>query len=187
MGDALAGFAGDPEVTKQLARLTSGDPLLVRLYAEDLQRRGTAEGRLRPEDLTKLTPGFGPFFRGWLADQEALWKADGRTVDRDTADLVLSVLACALGPLTHADLASLCRCLHGAEFRLPRRAMEGLERFVLGDGVEQGYVLAHPKLADHLRHEHFADPAIVEAAQAAFVRWGRETLAQLKHCASATP
>ncbi len=72
MGDAPAGLAGDPEVTEQLARLTGGDPLLVRLYAEDLRERGAGAGRLRPEDLAGLTPGFGPFFLSWLADQEAL-------------------------------------------------------------------------------------------------------------------
>ena len=57
--------------------------------------------------------------------------------------------------------------------------MEALSRFVLGDGAEQGYVLAHPKLADHLRQDYFADPAIVEAARAAFLEWGRDTLARL--------
>jgi hypothetical protein len=179
MGDALAGLAGNPEIAEQLARLTDGDPLLVRLYAEDLRLRGAGAGRIRPEELTKLTPGFGPFFRDWLADQEALWQAPGSAVDRETVDLLLLLLACALGPLTHADLADLYRHLRGRDFHLPRRAVAAVERFVLGDGAEVGYVLAHPKLADHLRHGYFADPATVEAAHRAFVSWGGDILGQL--------
>ena len=179
MGAALAVITEDSATTAQITRLTGGDPLLVRLYAEDLQKGGGRAGRLRPEDLANLKPGFGPFFRDWLADQEALWEANGRSIHHDTVDLVLALLACALGPLRHADLAHLCRRRRGEGFVLQRRALGALERFVLGDGFKQGYVLAHPKFADHLRQDYFADPAIVEAARAAFLEWGRDTLARL--------
>jgi hypothetical protein len=40
-------------------------------------------------------------------------------------------------------------------------------------------VLTHPKLADFLRDEHFADPLVPRKAREAFLRWGLDTLLAL--------
>src|SRR4051812_25480846 len=100
--------------------------------------RTVGQDGFQAKDLVKLRAGFGPFFKGWLADQEALWKEAGQLIDRETTDHVLSLLACALGPLLHADLATLSRKLCGSQFRLPQAGVRALERFVLGDGRQQG-------------------------------------------------
>lgn len=182
VGGALADLALDPQVTAHLSRLTGGDPLLVQFYADDLQREGSKRGRLRPEDLPTLTPGFGAFFYGWLKDQEEIWDASGPRIDQNTKytiDLVLLVLACALGPLGRADLAMLCRRMSGPTFSLQLSVMRTLERFVLGDGAQQGYVLTHPKLAEYLRREYFIDPERVEAVKKVYLQWGLETVTRL--------
>jgi hypothetical protein len=179
MGDPLAGLATTIDAPEQLAYLTEGDPLLVRLYVEDLLKQGEAAARLRPEELAGLRPGFGPYFARWLAEEERRWRAAGLAVDRATVDTILALLACALGPLKHADLAALCRRLRGPSFTLPRHALDPLCRFVLGDGREQGYVLTHPKLGRYLREEHFADPEETAAAERAFLDWGRDVVRRL--------
>jgi hypothetical protein len=118
--------AGNSEVLTQIIRLTGGEPLLVSLYAEDLRRRDGVVGRLQTEDLARLQPGFGPFFRDWLKDQKEIWRVRERPLDETTLDIVLALLACALRPLRHADLAEICRRWRGAKFTLSREALEPL-------------------------------------------------------------
>ena len=174
----FAGADGE-EVSAQVARLSGGDPWVVRLYAEDLVESSGRTQRLRPEDLSSLQPGFGEFFRLWLEDQEELWRLRQRPLDRAVLDALLAILACALGPLRHEDLAEVYRRHRGEQFALPRDAIEPIDRFIQGDGRSSGYVLVHPKLADFLRDEHFADPLIPRRARGAFLRWGMDTLAAL--------
>ena len=81
MGDALAGLAGDPEVTEQLAGSPAATPCSCGSTPRTCRSAATGAGRLRPEDLAKLKPGFGPFFRGWLADQESALEGE-RTAGR---------------------------------------------------------------------------------------------------------
>ena len=92
------------DIPDQLARLTEGDPLLVHLYVQDLLQQGEAAARLRPEDLAGLKPGFGPYFKRWLEDEERSWHESKLAIDRPTVDTILALLACALGSLQHADL-----------------------------------------------------------------------------------
>jgi hypothetical protein len=180
--DASFADAENAEVAAQIVRLSGGDPWIVRLYAEDLcGTDGGGPGRLRSKDLATLQRGFGPFFRDWLDDQRKIWRLRERPVDDAALDVVLALLARALGPLRHADLAELYRCWRGAEFTLAREALEPIDRFVLGDGDQSGYVLAHPKFADFLRDEHFADPAVPRRARQAFLHYGLDTLTALSN------
>jgi hypothetical protein len=126
MGNPLAGLATKVDIPEQLAHLTKGDPLLVRLYVEDLLQQGEGAARLRPEDLKGMVPGFGPFFARWLGDEERRWREAGLMVDRLAVDTVLALLACAHGPLRHTDLAVLCHRLRGPSFVLPRHALDPL-------------------------------------------------------------
>jgi hypothetical protein len=179
MGAAFAD-AENAEVSAQIVRLTGGDPLLVRLYTEDLRTRSDGPGRLHTRDLASLQPGFGPFFRGWLRDQKEIWALRERPIDVATLDVILALLACALGRLRHADLAEVYRCWRGIEFTLSTEALEPIGRFILGDGGKSGYVLTHPKLGDFLREEHFADPLVPRRAREAFLRWGLKVLSALE-------
>jgi hypothetical protein len=167
------------DLAGQLNRLSGGDPLLVGLYLEELHRWHLAGREATAAALAALQPGFAPLFHRWLEDQERLWRDTGLAVDRDRLDLLLSLLACALGPLRHADLAALCRELRGSGFTLPRDALRPLASFLYGEGDRHGYVLSHPKLGDFLRREYFGDPAITEAAGGAFLGWPQGIVARL--------
>lgn len=167
------------EITRQIARLSGGDPWIVRLYAEDLCEEDSPKRRLQVEDLASRQPGFGPFFRDWLTDQKEIWQLRDQSLDDASLNVILAILACALGPLSHANLAAIYRCWRGAEFGLSREAIEPINRFVQGDGTSSGYVLTHPKLADFLRDEYFADPVVLTNARAAIQRWGFSILAAL--------
>ena len=61
------------DVVEELHRLSGGDPLLVRLYVENLWARGEAASRLEPEDLSHIKPGLDGFFSRWWDDQRQLW------------------------------------------------------------------------------------------------------------------
>lgn len=171
--------AGSRALATQVRRLSDGAPWIVRLYAEDLVGSKHQPQRLDPETLAGLEPGFGPFFRGWLADQKALWARQQRPLDEAALEALLALLATALGPLRHDDLAELYRRYRGSDGSLSSDALEPIARFIQGDGRAAGYVLTHPKLADFLRNEHFTDALVVQRARAAYLRWGADTLAVL--------
>ena len=70
-------LAARPEVTRRLLQLTEGEPLLLRLYVEDLWEHGDAAGRLTLDDLAHIKPGFGVYFKDWLERLRTAW-ADER-------------------------------------------------------------------------------------------------------------
>jgi hypothetical protein len=179
MGKEIS-FDVDFDLFHELFRLTGGDPILVRLYVEDLRSRFSQQPRLRAEELRDLEPGFGPFFERWLDDQRKQWQAMDSSLDQDLIDDLLSLLACALGPLRHADLAALLRIVRDdRRMRLSTKALEPLRRFVIGDDDGEGYVLAHPKLSQYLQTEYFRDPLLLEDSRRAFAKWGHDTVAAL--------
>ena len=174
-----SGLPADVHFAGELDRLSGGDPLLVSLYLEELQGWRHTGRQETVDALATLKPGFAPLFRRWLDDQERLWRDSSLVVDRDRVDLILALLACALGPLHHADLAALCRALRGPSFTLPREALKPLARFLYGDGGKHGYVLNHPKYAEFLRKDYFLDPAFTATAESAYLDWGMTTIANL--------
>src|SRR5262249_44991808 len=94
------------DIVSELYRLSAGDPLLVHLYVSDLWSRGEEGARLQWEDLAGLDPGLEGYFSRWWEDQRTLWGAASPLREPAVND-VLSVLACALGPLRTSELLEL--------------------------------------------------------------------------------
>src|SRR5262249_41812906 len=123
------------DVVAKLAKLTEGEPHLVRYYAEDLWKIDQSQARITAADLDNLKPGFGSYFQRWLEHQEELWDQEGPKVDREEVDQVMSVLAFARGPLEATDLLNLLRALYGRESLISEhRLLQPLRRFVRGNG-----------------------------------------------------
>jgi hypothetical protein len=59
-------LAARPEIIQKMYELTGGEPLLLRLYVEDLWKYGDEAGGLKVEDLDRIKPGFGGYFHDWL-------------------------------------------------------------------------------------------------------------------------
>lgn len=178
--DASFADSDNAKVAAQIARLSNGDPWIVKLYAEDLRKEGSNARRLQPDDLAGMQPGFAAFFSDWLEDQRQIWEQLKHPVDETSLESVLAILACAQGPLRHHELAQICRCWRGPDFVLSRGGIEPVDRFILGDGKASGYVLAHPQFADFLRSGYFDDPMPLLKAREALLRWGLNTLSELE-------
>jgi hypothetical protein len=173
LGVKLAASPEDDELIEELYRLTEqGDPLLVELYARDLTGADGAAPRFTVSDLRRLEPGYTGFFRDWFDSQETAWREAQLPVDRNEVNAILAVLSCALGPIKRAVLEPLVKALV-PDFRLTWDALTPLRRFVLGDGSDIGFSLAHPKLAEFLRDDYFGRLEIIKKARASFVDWGR--------------
>ena len=159
--------------------MSEGDPLLVRLYVEDLWSRGVAANRLQPEDLEAIRPGLAGYFQRWWREQQILW---GNTAPlREMAvQSVLNLLACALGPVTAGDLMQLAPEESGLSTWTLQEALRPLDRFVIGDGREQGFVFSHPKLAIYFyglltpQERRKWDQRFLEWGAGAFATWRAE-------------
>jgi hypothetical protein len=177
MGFPLDLLSSRVNIVSELYRLSEGDPLLVRLYVDDLWERGEAAVRFQPEDLHTIRPGLSGYFERWWKDQRLLWskKAPQREA---TAQIVLNLLAGALGPLSKKDILSLA----SGEMDLQAGELEQhlipLARFVTGDGVHQGYVFSHPRLANYFLEERLSNEERQEVEQR-FLTWGEQTLEAL--------
>jgi hypothetical protein len=178
-------LAARAEVIQKLYELTSGEPLLLRYYVEDLWKRGDEAGRLTVEALNNFKPGFEEYFRNWLARrQHDVWEEEKVQYDSPTLNTYLVVLACAYGRLTAEELGEVAGRLHDipVSFRA-ESALRPLRRFVIGtdrrshDGTA-GYILSHPKLGEFLCEEYF-DKHQVKHSRQAFVDWGHDVLNRL--------
>jgi hypothetical protein len=181
MGAPLDVAATIPDIVVRLTQLTEGEPLLLYYYALDLWQKGTAAARITPQDLDRLTPGFGPYFDRWLESQQRAWRDAGERIDQHDVDAVLMILAYACGPLEGSDLVKLVgRLRHASSVIVPVQLLEPLRRFVIGDGSpERGYVLSHPKIGEHFQSSRYRDArAIVEQS---FADWGRKMLVEVNH------
>jgi len=148
MGFPLAGLGDRTDIVSELHRLTEGEPLLVRLYVDDLWNRGEGAARLQVQDLRTIEPGLDGYFARWWDDQRRLWGAS-RPLQQARVQTILNLLACALGPLTRDDLLSLTSPMVELNTWTLDEALEPLRRFVVGDGVRAGYVFSHPRLGVH--------------------------------------
>ncbi len=61
-GLPLAQLGTQVGIIAELYRLSEGDPLLIRLYVDDLRTRRELVGSLKPEDLRKFQPGLKGYF-----------------------------------------------------------------------------------------------------------------------------
>ncbi len=177
MGGALEKLGHNANIVAELYRLTEGDPLLVRLYVDDLWARGEEAARLRPEDLRDIYSGYKGYFKRWWEDQRKLWGEKAPLKERAVRE-VLNLLACALGPLTEEDLLTLADENADLDPRTLEEALRAIERLVVGDR-EQGYILAHPKLGEYFRDEVLG-AQVVRRIKTRFLRWGEEVLTALE-------
>jgi hypothetical protein len=187
-GAPVDGLASRPEIIKSLCDLTGGEPLLLRLYVEDIWKRSGDADCLRVEDLNRIRPGFGGYFSDWLGRQREVWQLErielGAQIDEAVVFSYLIVLACAYGPLTGHEINVIAQRIHELPltFRV-ETTLHPLRRFVIGidsRGQQQrgGYVLSHPKFGEFLREEYF-DQIQIERTRKAIADWGRDILNQL--------
>jgi hypothetical protein len=165
------------EIVDELHRLTEGDPLLVRLYADTFfdPRADTPPVTLR--ELRATPPGLEGYFKRWWEDQRRLWGQATSPAARDPAvQAVLDLLACALGPLTKDDICQLAVPETQLNTWMIESVIDNLRRIVIGDD-EQGYSFCHSRLADF-----FYDRLIEtdkEATRRRYQAWGDRVLVAL--------
>jgi hypothetical protein len=165
------------DIVSELHRLSEGDPLLIRLYVDDLWERGEAAMRLQPSDLHSIRPGLVGYFERWWNDQRSLWNQE--QPEREAAlQTVLNLLAGALGPLSQEDILNLIPNEVGLQSGTIEQHLQPLGRFVIGDGLRQGYVFSHPRLANYFLEERLSAEERQEVERR-FLDWGEQTLKAL--------
>ncbi|MBV9711817.1 MAG: hypothetical protein JO011_13005 [Ktedonobacteraceae bacterium] len=177
MGFPLDLLSARVNIVSELYRLSEGDPLLVRLYTDDLWERGEAAIRFQPEDLHVIRPGLAGYFERWWKDQRLLWSKDAPQREA-AAQIVLNLLAGALGPLSKKDILSLVPDEADIQAGELEQHLAPLARFVTGDGVHQGYVFSHPRLANYFLEERLSSEERQEVERR-FLTWGEQTLTAL--------
>ncbi len=88
---------------------------------------------------------------------------------------MLSVFACALGPLDQEALLRLTQLSSTWDLA---EALKPLDRFIVGDGKLHGYVFSHPRLGDYFKQE--LSRAEQNKWEKEFLAWGRDTLQALE-------
>lgn len=177
MGTPLDKLSSRVDIVAELCRLSQGEPLLVKLYVDDLLSRGEQAARLLPEDLQTIQPKLDGYFDRWWDDQKKLWKKQGKDKTPKIVYEILYILAAALGPITQADIMKLANLDYIDELK---DAVQDLSRFVMGDGVKQGYFFSHPKLSQHFWDTlKNADKHLVWEQR--FLTWGQQTLQGLNN------
>ncbi|MEZ4862975.1 MAG: ATP-binding protein [Caldilineaceae bacterium] len=181
MGNPLPWLTPQMDVVGKLYQLSQGDPLLVQLYVRELVKAQQRTGFLAPTDLNTLEPGLDGFMQKWWEDQRKQWRMQGKDPNVEEEQLLPLLCACAIavGPLLLSDLAALDETRFGVT-RIVANQAELLGRWLIGDGVRQGYIFAHPRL-----REFFAGPSWLSADeytawQAKFCEWGKRVLIDLK-------
>jgi len=144
MGFPLDELGRRVDIVAELHRLSEGDPLLVRLYVDDLREKGEAAARLQPEDLRSLRPGLEGYFDRWWEDQRKQW-GEKAPLKEPAVREVLNLLAAALAPLGQEDLLALS----GLDTWTLAEALRPLARLVVGDGKQHGYAFSHPRLGQY--------------------------------------
>lgn len=179
MGDPLDKLANKQTVIEQLYYLSEeGDPLLVKLYVDALVEKGMQAAFLSVKELNQLKPGLDAYFKHWWEGQKTQWKAEKRNPLRTKQSVLqlLNLLAAAQGPLTKADLGELA----------PKQFTDGIlldewltdiGRWVIGDGVEQGYTFSHPMFGYYFWAKML--PKQRQELDRHFCAWGTTTLRSL--------
>lgn len=177
MGFPLAQLGAQLDIVEELYRLTEGDPLLVKLYVEDLWTHKERVASLRPQDLGTLQPGLEGYFDRWWDDQRKLWGKESPLKEPKVLT-VLNVLACSLGPLTQTDILHLTQHERLTTGGLDE-AINLLNRFVVGNGKVNGYTFSHPRLRDYFQSRLSAQEQ--QAWQQRFLSWGKGIVQILEH------
>ena len=171
--DATA-IAATPDTVDDVARLTSGEPFLINLYAGGDDERDVAQAG----DLAAMAPGLNGFFDRWFADRR---RPRGRDWPPNRAFLTTAALiGQAKAPLSDGALSALL----GASGEIGPMSVDDLLTPLRPFLAEDDIAFTHPRLADffggcrrlspdRLRH---LDDEIVASARQAYLRWGDEAL-----------
>jgi hypothetical protein len=166
-------------LANQLHRLSEGDPLLISLYLRDLFS-GDGSVMADAAELAKTPSGLEGFFDRWWDDQRHWWESHfGRreTLQIETqVHALMALFSHGLGPLSRDDLTEL-------NPTLPRHAIEPalapLTRFLVGDGLRQGYVLSHSRLGEYWKKRHVTEAESRQLEQR-FVEYGLNVARSLR-------
>jgi hypothetical protein len=176
MGGGMAPLTERAGIVAELERLTLGDPLLIRLYVEELlEEHGSQLDSVAAVVLAHREPDYRGYFKTRLEKQTQAWSAGD---DMSVVEAILAVLACALGPIRLVELSQVLRGAYGIRAISQARLLP-IRRWVVGDGNESGYAYSHPKLAYYFRDEHFGGGDAIVRARAGIVAWGRATVRAL--------
>ncbi len=168
------------DIITELHRLSNGDPLLVRLYVDDLWTKGEEATYLQPEDLIHLKPGLDGYFHHWWHDQKSLWESRKETPTQEPAVReLLNLFACALGPLSQDDILVLSSREAKLDTWLIKDALKPLARFVIGDGKDQGYSFCHPRLGFYFYN--MLTEAERQSIESRFLAWGKNAIISLNN------
>ena len=179
MGNPLDGLASELDVIGTLYHLSEGDPLLVRLYVEQLVGHVTQSGNTKDiaSWLRTAKPGLEGYFDGWWRDQRQLWERNSPLKEQVSSDF-FNLLAVALGPLSQSDIRVL---LPNINTWLLEETVESLGRFVisvLDDRQTQSFTFSHPRLGYYFYER--LDKAERQSGEQRFLTYGQSTLEALQ-------
>jgi hypothetical protein len=171
---------GLDRVASVLEELTEGDPLLLQAYLRDLRDDG--ERVMRIAELERHEPGWYAYVDEWWKDLQRQWddspgvnQADARA----KAEMLLEILATALGPIGPNDIVAVARApLDGGA--AVEQAVAAIERFLIaqGRGDQRRYVYSHPRLRQFFLERWMVDKDR-RAWRTRFLTHGRETFERL--------
>lgn len=164
------------DIVREIFRLSEGDPLLVKLYAEDIQELVKTNEELVLDEFRKIQPGIKGFFEHWWEDQKKLWGSNDPFENELVSD-VLDILSNAYGPISVEDIKAVIDQDNPPRSREVQKAISLLSRFILGDGKQQGFVFAHPLLRDFFQDQLTISE--VQNWQCKFAYWGKEVVKKL--------
>ncbi|MET7242896.1 hypothetical protein ABZT49_05965 [Methylobacterium sp. EM32] len=176
-------FASQSGFIARLTALSEGEPLLLKLYIEDLQvqiQKGATTVGI--DYLYNFRPGFADYFERWIELQKSTWDEEFSSVDEDTIQSVLAVLACAFGPISAEALLRLSSPSNSLSLKRVEDILRPIRRFVMGSAgrpdEEIVYTLAHPKFGEYLRSEYL-NKNLITMKRHAFMDWGLEIVREL--------
>lgn len=165
------------ELASELSRLSQGDPLLVRLYIDDLLAQKLESFEISVGNLRSIKPGLEGYFERWWSEQRKLW-GDKYPLREAGVRTILNLLSCALGPLSRDNILEIAPEDSNIDSWTFDDALNPLTRLIIGDGEVQGYVFSHPQLA-----QYFYDRLSIrdrEKWENIFILWGIQSLALLE-------
>lgn len=176
LGPAAGAIVAQADVQRELLRLSEGDPLLVRLYADALRESAGNMAPLTAASLAQLPPGLEGYMQRWWNEQHNLW-GSASPLRESAVRVVLNLLSCALGPLLADDLLELAKS-EGLDSWLLNDAIRSLARLIVGDGSAQGYAFSHARLGQYLAG--LLQPRERAQWEQRFLDYGAQTLQQLQ-------
>lgn len=167
-------FASDEKLVHQLFVNTQGDPLLLRLYQEELSKGG----QWTASSIRRIQPGYTGFFHQWWKDQREL---RGGGVTRGL-QAVLSVLALAEGPLFFEEIADLLAIAANMGKAEIEHELDNLDRLLIGGReTKQPYAFVHDRLRFYFRDELVGKELARKEWNQRFIDWGANVLQRLNH------